>query len=713
MYMKRTLLIFLNITLVGIELLSAQSRTDSLKQRLRTTPQKDKLDLLIKISDKERLSGNFDSAIYYANTAYKLAESMDSLQKMGKALNNLGTAYTRKGLVKEAMDNHLRAIDIQERINDQKGLQSSYNGMGVLFLNNDNADKALRFLYKGLEISEKFNDSVMISTQLYNIGLISYESKEYNNALKIFDRAIRFAKCPQARRTYAYIIGTKGSIFSEKGEYQRALGYFQRSLEIMQSIDESIGISSNYQSMGLVYQRMGNYTKALQMQMEALKVRERSAYTAGILNSYNHLAIVLMSMDRFAEAREYASKCNEIANKLNQGKLRIVALQNLFYIESQEGNCKKALEYYHQMSQLKDSLNLEENTKKRIQTELNYEFDKKLHIKQLEQEQKDLLSAERMRREKQFSYSLIVVILLTVSLAVVAFLNSRRKRRDNIRLVSQQQEIITQKEALELQHTKVLNQQKEINNSICYAQRIQDALYPIESPNVFFPGAFTFVQPKDTIGGDFYWVIEIGHYKVAAVVDCTGHGVPGGFMSILGITFMNDIIIRNNVLDAAQVLQEMRNRVIEALHQSEHTLYSNDGMDMSLCILDTTTNTVDFASANGKTLLYRKENQDKPFTPIVVDRMPICYYIHHAPFSSIKIKVEPGDMLIMYTDGFTDQYGGEENQRKLGQPLLIKMLTQVIQGKPSEQEALLKQLFNSYKGKNIQYDDVLLLAIPF
>lgn len=710
--MKRIVITILSIILV-VNITSAKSITDSLKRKLQIVPAKNKLELLIKISEKERLSGSLDSAIFYASMAYRMAESLDSLQKMGKALNILGTAYTRKGLVKEALASHLNALKVQEKINDQKGLQSTYNGLGVLFLNNGDADKALRFLYKGLEISERNKDSVMMATQLYNIGLINYDNHEYTKALEVFDKAIRYAKIPKARRTFAYIIGTKGSIFSKKGEYSRALSYFRRSLDIMQSINESVGTASTYQSMGMAYQRLGNKAKALQMQMKSLKVREKNGYTTGILYSYNQLASILMSMDNYSEARAYAIKCYTLSSQLNQGRIKVDALENLFYIESQEGNCKKALSYYNQMSALKDSLNLEEIARKRIQTELTYKFEKELHIKQLEQEKKDLLITERMRREKQRFHSLIVVILLLLALAVVSLLNSRRKRRDNRRLVEQQQKIINQKLELEQQHSKVLSQQKEINDSICYAQRIQNALFPIAWPYETFPGAFAFSQPKNTIGGDFYWVMDVEHYKVAVVVDCTGHGVPGGFMSILGINFMNDIVIRNRIIDSARVLEEMRIRIIEALHQSELTLYSNDGMDMSIAILDTKTNIIDFASANGKALLYRKALEENSFTTLPVNRMPVCYYVRNENFTSHKIEVKQGDILFMYTDGITDQYGGDERQRKLGQPLLQKMLAQVIQAEPSEQEALLNQLFNSYKGKNIQYDDVMLLCIPF
>ncbi len=706
-------LLAISILLLVSAKLSAQPLSDSLKQQLQITPHKNQLTLLLEISLKERLSGSIDTAICYASAAYDLAKSMDSLQKMGSALNNLGACYTRKGLMNLALDKYSQAVEIHKKLNDQKGLQAYYNGMGVLFLNNGNSDKALDFLLKGLDISKELNDSVMVAMQLYNIGLISYSSKEYDNALAKFEEALRYGKTPNAKRTVAYIIGTQGSILSEKQFYKTALNFFERSQKLMMEVNETIGISSNYQSMGVVYYRLKNYSKALKMNMEALKIRKMSGYTRGMINSYNDLSVILIDMGRYSEARTYAIKAFDLSSLLQVGDLKVAAIESLFYIESQEGNCKKALSYYHQMTELKDSLNLEESNKKRIQTELNYEFDKKLEIKRLEQEQKDLVTAERIHREKQFSYSLIVVILLAVLLALVAFLNFRRKRRDNIRLLSQQQKIITQKEELELQHTRVVIQKKEISDSICYAQRIQDALFPVKSPKAFFPGAFTFVLPKDTIGGDFYWAMEVADYKIAAVVDCTGHGVPGGFMSILGITFLNDIIIRNEVLDAAQVLEDMRNRVIEALHQSDSTIYSNDGMDMSLCIFNTTTNTVDFASANGKALLYRKDNHDEPFTALAINRMPISHYVHHNPFSSIKIKVEPGDMLIMYTDGLTDQYGGEGKQRKLGQPLLKKILAEVLLAPPQQREKLLSEMFNNYKGENMQYDDVLLIAIPF
>ncbi|SDB85699.1 tetratricopeptide repeat protein [Williamwhitmania taraxaci] len=692
--------------------LSAQPVSDFLKQQLQITPHKKQLSLLLEISLKERLSGSMDTAICYAEAAFELAESMDSLHRMGTALNSLGACYSRKGLVKLALDNYSQALEIQEKLDDQKGLQISYNGMGVLFLNNGNSDKALNFLHKGLEISKKIKDSVMVAMQLYNIGLISYSSEEYDNALAKFEEALRYGKTPKAKRTVAYIMGTQGSILSEKQFYKTALSFFERSQKLMLELNESIGISSNYQSMGKVYLQLKDYPKALQMNKEALKIREKSGYTIGMINSYNNLSTILIDMGNYSEARIYAIKAYDLSTRLQQGDSKVTAIENLFYIESQEGNCKKALNYYHQMAQLKDSLSTEKTTRNRIQIELNYDFDRKLKLRKLEQEQKDMLTAERIKNEKQLSYILVGLEFLSIAFALFFLLNSRRRRRDNLRLMRQQEEILNQKQKLEMQHHHALIQQKEINDSICYAQRIQNALFPQSTPCKTFPGAFAFLQPKNTIGGDFFWVVEIGQFKVAAVVDCTGHGVPGGFMSILGINFMNDIVVRNKILDAAQVLQEMRHRIIEALHQSELTLYSNDGMDMSLCIFDTKTNIIDFASANGKALLY-KQNNEESFETLAVDRMPVCYYVRNEPFSSIKIKVDPGDILFMYTDGITDQYGGDGRQRKLGKDLLQEMLIQVLNTAPSKQEKLVSQLVNNYKGSNIQYDDMLLLSIPF
>ncbi len=708
--MSRTLALIALFLLLQ-KVVDTQPISDSLKRSTPNTEWK-KLDTLIENAERERLSGNIDSSISIALKAYSLASSLNSQIQKAKALNILGTAYTRKGNGALALENHYKALAIQKEINDKKGMQTSYNGLGVYYLNNGDPAKALSFLYDGVSLSEKLKDSVMLATQLYNIGLINYEGKEYNGAIVSFNRALTYAKCPKAIRTLAYIYGTEGNIFSDKKDYKTALNFFKRSLELMKRLNDNVGTASTYQSIGLVYQRMGQYNTALASLMRSYEIRKRSGYTAGMIYSYNNLASFYTAIDSFSIARQYAQKAYRSAKASNQKTQLVAALENLFYIESQSGNCKKALSYYHQMTKVKDSLNIEDIDRKRIQAQLNYDFDRKLQINKLEQEKKDLLNAEEIRRGKLFNTSLLIVSILTVTLAIVALLSSLRRKNSNQKLRVQQNEIVKQNEKLEKQHNLLLLQQKEITDSICYAIRIQNALFPLTPAIDLFPQGFVFLQPRNLIGGDFYWLNQVGQYKVAAVVDCTGHGVPAGFMSILGITFLDDIIVKKGVLNASQILHEMREKVINAMHQSENTLVLNDGMDMSLMIYDTLNNTIDYASANGKAMLIRKNSPTDNPTILPVDRMPISYYIRNEPFLTHTFSVEPGDMLFMFTDGIVDQYGGPK-QKKLGYKQLAQWLKQIAVLPTEEQEKTLSFLFYEWKDTGMQYDDALLLGIRF
>ena len=249
---------------------------------------------------------------------------------------------------------------------------------------------------------------------------------------------------------------------------------------------------------------------------------------------------------------------------------------------------------------------------------------------------------------------------------------------------------------------------KDILANISYASRIQQALLPDPGQITGLKNnCFVLYLPKDVIGGDFFWFTRTGNKIVIAVADCTGHGVPGALMSMLGISFLEEIIINKKINNTNLILDELSKDVIKALRQKGNRDEAKDGMDISICIIENDNQSLQYSGAHNNLYLIRN-NELKEY---LADRQPVGYSDEPgATFTSQTISIRHGDIIYMTTDGYTDQFGGKEHKRLKSQT--FKSLLLKIHNRPvPEQKKRLEKEFHRWKGKNIQTDDVLVLGL--
>jgi len=260
--------------------------------------------------------------------------------------------------------------------------------------------------------------------------------------------------------------------------------------------------------------------------------------------------------------------------------------------------------------------------------------------------------------------------------------------------ISEQKEVIEQKN-------------KAITDSIQYAGRIQTAVLPSTTfMNEWGLNNFILFMPKDIVSGDFYWGMRKKGKMLIAAADCTGHGVPGAFMSMLGNAFLNEIVNISEDLDAAAVLNSLRDEVIRALRQKGVTGEARDGMDIALCVLDPVTMKGTFAGANNPLYLVR----DGELVKIPADRMPIgIHVVAEKPFTGQPLELKKGDAIYLFTDGYADQFGGPTGKKFMYKPFQELLVS--IAGEPVEkQHDLLRKTFVDWQGNYEQVDDVLVMG---
>lgn len=269
-------------------------------------------------------------------------------------------------------------------------------------------------------------------------------------------------------------------------------------------------------------------------------------------------------------------------------------------------------------------------------------------------------------------------------------------------------ELLNQHDVLANQRDEISNQHKSITDSIHYAKRIQSAaLPPKQLIDKLLNDYFILFKPKDIVSGDYYWFGKLDNKVIIAAADCTGHGVPGAFMSMLGIAFMNEIVNSKKITHASDILNELRRQVKLSLRQNDFSVDSRDGMDIALLIVDFDNMTAHFSGANNP--LYHIS--DGKLSVTKADRMPIgINYGLEKQFTTHKINLKKGDILYVFSDGYADQFGGQES-KKFKSKALRKLLAENYMKSMSEQKQILDSTIEEWRGNDEQIDDILLIGV--
>lgn len=305
-------------------------------------------------------------------------------------------------------------------------------------------------------------------------------------------------------------------------------------------------------------------------------------------------------------------------------------------------------------------------------------------------------------------YSVLFIVLIWV----LVRWNTRRliaEKEELEKIVKERTaEVVAQKDEIEGQKEKISLQNEEITSSIHYASRIQGAiLTPNDQIDQIFDDYFILFLPRDIVSGDFYWISKVGNKKICVVADCTGHGVPGGFMSMLGMSFINQIVNKGAWNQSGDILNQLRASIIHALHQTGEVGGSKDGMDIAIYVIDEATNTLEFSGANNPLIHIRGEELNH----IKGDKMPIGIHMRaNEPFTTTTIQLEPGDCLYTFSDGYADQFGGPE-QRKFMIKNLKDLLLEIHNQPMAEQRDRLHKNLLDWHGDSPRIDDVVLMGI--
>ena len=309
-----------------------------------------------------------------------------------------------------------------------------------------------------------------------------------------------------------------------------------------------------------------------------------------------------------------------------------------------------------------------------------------------------------------------IIVIYTTTQISVRRLKMAKLRLEDI-VINRTAEVVAEKEEVEKQKKLVEVKNKDITDSINYAQKIQQAILPL--PDEFskvFPQSFIYFQPRDIVSGDFYWFypphkLNQNHVYLAAA-DCTGHGVPGAFMSMIGNTLLNEILNEKQIYKCDAILNQLHTEVRAALKQDIAHNTTNDGMDIALCSIDLDTLELQYAGANRALYIFRQHTEGYEFIEVKPNKFSIGGFQAETTrqFNAHTIQLKQGDTFYMFSDGYADQFGGSNNKKFMVKRLQAELMA--MQHLPlGEQKLLVSKMLNDWKGDAEQVDDILMIGV--
>jgi tetratricopeptide (TPR) repeat protein len=633
-------------------------------------------------------------SIVYGKKSIEIARQAHLSAGEGDAFQALGITYNAKGMKDSALYCQEEALHIFEKINSYIGITYCYNSIGNTYKQQGKYSKALEYYIKVLKMAEKKNDSTGIAFSNFNIAAVySYQSK-YAESWRYYMKALPLSEAIKNNYLTAVITMNIGADLSEQKKFDEALEYDKKSLAAFELIGHTANIALTLGNISTIYANKKNYGTALEYAFKALKILEGMGNRMDMGVELNTIGEIYMDMKNSEKAIEYYEKAAVILKEVKNLFELKRSYEQLSLIYSKTGDYKQAYGYTQLYNTIKDTLFNADNTRQIAEINTKYETEKKDgEIK--------LLNKDKEARKLKERYTLLGLGLV-IALAGVLLFAFYNKKKANLLLGKQKKEIEHQKEIIE-------EKNKEVMDSITYARRIQRALLTGEEyirKNV--PDFFILYLPKDIVSGDFYWANQHEGKFYMATADCTGHGVPGAFMSMLNISFLNEVLLERKITRPDLILNKVREGIIGALNPAGSSEESKDGMDCVLCEFDFSTRQLSYAAANNSFYIVRNGE-------LIVqeaDKMPVGK--HHKeenkPFTLHTVALEKGDTVFTFTDGYADQFGGPK-----GKKFKYKQMESILQANVDlpmvEQKRVLEKTLLAWKEGYEQVDDVLVIGI--
>ncbi|MCW3084673.1 MAG: protein serine/threonine phosphatase [Bacteroidetes bacterium] len=585
------------------------------------------------------------------------------------------------------------AVELSGRVNYNKGICVGNSLIGGYYKEQLNTSLALKSFLKAAQAGEDGKLYYELSNVYNMMGIIYSNQDEHEMSLKYFMKVAKLAEQTKSMRRLAIAYNNIGISYKDLKRYPDAQKYYQKAYTIFDSLHFTRGIGSLSSNLGIINHILGDDEKALMYDERSIAAFREVHDTASESGIMANIGEIYNDEKQYQKALVYYQKAIKISEKYKTTEFKMNAFDGLSKVYANLGDYKQAYYYNKRYLALKDSLHDEEGMRQVQEMEKrldNEKQEKEIEILKQKEEIQSLNArsqSEKLKRSSIIIYSVAGILLMVLLMSVFIYRAYRQIRRTNVELAEKK---------------------KEIQDSINYAKNIQQAMLPeVDIMGRHFSEGFGLYLPKDVVSGDFYWFNESNGSVYFAVADCTGHGVPGAFMSMIGIDKLNQSLIDKKIEDPSEILSALNISIKKALKQRDDSAASKDGMDIALCSFNKQTMQLQYAGANRPLWLLRG-NEIIEYKPT---KASIAGFTDNAQvFAGQNIQLQKGDIVYLFSDGFADQFGGTHKKKYMTKQLKQKLID-IHELPMTQQEAHLEKAFNDWKGNLEQVDDVMLLGI--
>lgn len=623
-----------------------------------------------------KAENKFDDALIYLNKSLTLYNKEGQLRGIGLTLSNMGDLYAKKNDFDKAIDYHLQALEIKKKLNDNAGVSHSYNRIGKIYYETGKYYHAINVLIEAQSLFEKFKYRKGLQENYETLALVYKELRMYKTAFEYQKKYSEITAELFNEFTTSQISEMQAKYEDEKKSKEIAL--LQKEKELNQSkakrqrilrLSLILLLIFSFTILFLVYNRFRIKQRTIKMLAKQNKeiiqkneeIESQSEYLSNLNKELEKLSIVASKTDNAVLILD--SKTN--VQWVNDGFTRMYGYTLEEIADNKTRNLIGSLSSLH----IKDIVNIWYGDKKSMSIET--------------------INTTKSG-DKVWSQSTITPI---------------KDKSKNVQFLIVIESDIT---ALKKAGEEITRKSTELLSSIEYAKKIQKSIMPhANSLKDYFKDHFIFLRPKDVVSGDFYWFVEVDDSFILVCADCTGHGVPGAFMSLIGIDYLNQIIVNDKVLQPDLILDKLKKNIFSSLNKYESDSVNRDGIDLSILKFDKTKRNVQFSGAMSTIYICR----NKEIIEIQGDKYPIGYTeFLDKPYNLSTLSLQENDTLYLFTDGFPDQFGGKKNKKFKYRN--FKELFKQISHHPLEyQKELISNTYVEWKGINEQVDDILIIGI--
>lgn len=644
------------------------------------------------------------SAIVSSEKAMAAYEQGKSRKGICWAHDQISQCYYQMGNNAKALAHALTALQIRKEDNDTAALAISYNTIGNIYQETGDYVNAIHFISEGLDLYTTLGDTSGIAACNLNLGIVYFKQNLDSIAIEFYYKALTQYRLIALYGKSASVLVNIGNVYYRRLNYDSALTYFRNAKEIYAAVGNEARTGFCYGNIGNIYQDQQQYDSALWYMRKAYSIFSAAEDIKYSGEQLIDIASVLYAQGKYDEARKSAEDGLKLATEARSREEMADAYQLLAKLYAQRNDFSRAYDYQLKYTVMHDSLFNESSVQVLNEMRARYETEKKDNEIRMLNDSTALQKAVNDNlviaagRAEVVRNSFIAGFILVGGIAFFIFRGYRQKKKANELITAQKSEVEHQKQIIE-------EKNKDILDSITYAKRLQEAILPpVEQISSRLPGSYLLYLPKDIVAGDFYFMEAIGTKTIIAAADCTGHGVPGAMVSVVCSNALSRAVKEFRLTDPGKILDKVRELVMETFAKSTNDV--QDGMDISLAVIDTSRREVQWAGAHNP-LWYFSGGAMQELT---ADKQPVGRADHAKEFTTHRIQLQKGDRIYLFTDGFADQFGGPNGKKFKYKPL--KELLASNADDPAEvQREKLQRTFAEWKGALEQVDDVCILSI--